>query len=214
MLNSYTKREQSLLAVILFAVGLAVLFYMYVFTPKAETITEQQSHVEALASANSKAASELKAGNLRQLKEDATRYAENLAVMRQLVPTVNEVPGLLEQVSNAARRVGLDIANVQPQPMAANGENYDAYRYRLVVKGGYNKITEFLTNVGSLPRIVTPTVLKMKMADGSANVAAVSGMRRLMPASEAPIQTEFDIETYVARGAEPVSSSRRGGTTP
>lgn len=213
MLNSYTKREQSLLAVILFAVGLTVLFYMYVFTPKAETITEQQSHVDALASANSKAASELKAGNLRQLKEDATRYAENLAVMRQLVPTVNEVPGLLEQVSNAARRVGLDIANVQPQPMAANGENYDAYRYRLVVKGGYNKITEFLTNVGSLPRIVTPTVLKMKLADGYA-AAAVTGARRLMPAAEAPIQTEFDIETYVARGAEPVSSSRRGGTTP
>jgi hypothetical protein len=36
----------------------------------------------------------------------------------------------------------------------------------------------------------------------------------MMPAAEAPIQTEFDIETYVARGAEPVSSSRRGGTTP
>jgi Tfp pilus assembly protein PilO len=214
MLNSYTKREQSLLAVILCAVGLAVLFYMYVFTPKAETITELQSHVEALALVNSKAASELKAGNLRQLKEDASRYAENLAVMRQLVPTVNEVPGLLEQVSNAARRVGLDIANVQPQPMAARGENYDAFRYRLVVKGGYNKITEFLTNVGSLPRIVTPTVLSMKLADGNANVAAVSGTRRLMPAFEAPIQTEFDIETYVARGAEPVSSSRRGGTTP
>lgn len=214
MLNSFTKREQSLLAVMLFAVGLAVLFYMYVFTPKSETITEQQSHVDALASANSKAASELKAGNLRQLKEDATKYAENLAVMRQLVPTVNEVPGLLEQVSNAARRVGLDIASVQPQPVSSNGENYDAHRYRLVVKGGYNNMTEFLTNVGSLPRIVTPTVLKMKLADGSAAAAAPTGNRRRMPAAEAPIQTEFDIETYVARGGEPVSTSRRGGTTP
>ncbi len=105
MLNSYTKREQSLLAVILFAVGLCVLFYMYVFTPKSETIAEQSAHVDALAASNAKAATELKAGNLRQLKEDAARYSENLAVMRQLVPTVNEVPGLLEQVSNAARRV-------------------------------------------------------------------------------------------------------------
>ena len=217
MLNSYTKREQSLLAVILFAVGLCVLFYMYVFTPKLETIAEQSAHVDALAAANAKAAVELKAGNLRQLKEDAARYSENLAVMRQLVPTVNEVPGLLEQVSNAARRVGLDIASVQPQPVASSGENYDAHRYRLIVKGGYNDMTEFLTNVGSLPRIVTPSVLKMKMADGSAAAAAAlvgSGTRRRMPASEAPIQTEFDIETYVARGGEPVTTSRRGGTTP
>jgi type IV pilus assembly protein PilO len=212
MLNSFTKREQSLLAVIIFAVGLSVLFYMYVFTPKSETIVEQQSHVDALTTANQKAASELKAGNLRQLKEDAARYAENLAVMRQLVPTVNEVPGLLEQVSNSARRVGLDIASVTPQPVASGGENYDAHRYRLIVKGGYNDMTEFLTNVGSLPRIVTPMVLKMKMADGVQ--APQLGNRRRMPASEAPIQTEFDIETYVARGGEPVSTSRRGGTTP
>lgn len=216
MLNSFTKREQSLLAVILFAVGLSVLFYMYVFTPKSETIVEQGAHVDALTSANQKAANELKAGNLRQLKEDAARYSENLAVMRQLVPTVNEVPGLLEQVSNSARRVGLDIASVTPQPVASGGENYDAHRYRLIVKGGYNNMTEFLTNVGSLPRIVTPMVLKMKMADGAANAPqyGTGPNRRRMPASEAPIQTEFDIETYVARGGEPVSTSRRGGTTP
>ncbi len=216
MLNSFTKREQSLLAVIIFALGLSVLFYMYVFTPKAETITEQGSHVEVLTVANQKAANELKAGNLRQLKEDAAKYAENLAVMRQLVPTVNEVPGLLEQVSNSARRVGLDIASVTPQPVASGGENYDAHRYRLIVKGGYNNMTEFLTNVGSLPRIVNPMVLKMKMADGANNTPqfGTGPMRRRMPASEAPIQTEFDIETYVARGGEPVSTSRRGGTTP
>ena len=214
MLNSFTKREQSLLAVILFAVGLSVLFYMYVFTPKAETITEQGAHVDALAGANQKAANELKAGNLHQLKEDAARYAENLAVMRQLVPTVNEVPGLLEQVSNSARRVGLDIASVTPQPVASGGEGYDAHRYRLIVKGGFNNMTEFLTNVGSLPRIVTPMVLKMKMADGPQAPQVGAGTRRRMPASEAPIATEFDIETYVARGGEPTSTSRRGGTTP
>jgi type IV pilus assembly protein PilO len=214
MLNSLSKREQSLVAVILFAVGLSVLFYMYVFTPKNETIAEQTAHVEALAAANQKAANELKAGNLRQLKEDATRYSENLAVMRQLVPTVNEVPGLLEQVSNSARRVGLDIAGVTPQPVSSGGEGYDAHRYRLLVKGGYNNMSEFLTNVGSLPRIVNPTNLKMKLADGAAAAAAQPTNRRRMPASEALIMTEFDIETYVARGGEPTSTSRRGGTTP
>jgi hypothetical protein len=75
-------------------------------------------------------------------------------------------------------------------------------------------MTEFLTNVGSLPRIVTPMVLKMKMADGPQAPQVGAGTRRRMPAAEAPIATEFDIETYVARGGEPTSTSRRGGTTP
>ena len=209
MLNSFTKREQTLLAVILFAVALSVVFFLYVFTPKAEAIVEQATHVDGLTTANQSAATELKAGNLRQLKEDAGRYAENLAVMRRLVPTVNEVPGLLEQVSNSARRVGLDIASVTPQPVTASSA-YDAHRYRLVVKGGYNSIAEFLTNVGSLPRIVTPMILKMK-ADGP---VALVGTRRRNPANQAAIVTEFDIETYVARGGEPVSASRKAGTTP
>jgi len=209
MLNSFTKREQTLLAVILFAVALSVVFFLYVFTPKSETLVEQATHVEALTAANQSAATELKAGNLRQLKEDAGKFAENLAVMRRLVPTVNEVSGLLEQVSNSARKVGLDIASVTPQPVSA-GATYDSHRYRLVVKGGYNSITEFLTNVGSLPRIVTPMVLKMKVEGG----AELTGTRRRTPATQATIQTEFDIETYVARGAEPVSASRKAGTTP
>ena len=124
------------------------------------------------------------------------------------------MPGLLEQVSNSARRVGLDIASVTPQPVTPGGDNYDAHRYRLIVKGGFNSMTEFLTNVGSLPRIVTPSVLKMKMADGITAPQLGPNSRRRMPAHEAPISTEFDIETYVARGGEPVTTSRRGGTTP
>jgi Tfp pilus assembly protein PilO len=117
-------------------------------------------------------------------------------------------------VSNSARRVGLDIASVTPQAVSSGGEGYDAHRYRLIVKGGFNSMTEFLTNVGSLPRIVTPMVLKMKMADGPLATSQGVGNRRRMPAAEAPISTEFDIETYVARGGEPTSTSRRGGTTP
>jgi type IV pilus assembly protein PilO len=213
MLKSLTKKEQGLLVAIIFSIGLGVLYYMYVFTPKDEQIATQRTHVESLSAANSKAASELKAGNLRQLKEDAQQYAENLEVMRQLVPTVNEVPGLLEQVSNSARTVGLDIAGVTPQPVSSGGEGYDAHRYRLVVKGGYNRIAEFIANVGSLPRIVTPTNLKMKLAD-NLNAAPVLKGRRGAPAAESVILTEFDIETYVARGIDSVTTSRRGGTAP
>jgi len=37
--------------------------------------------------------------------------------MRSLVPAGNEVPALLEQVSTAARRVGLEINYIEPEPV-------------------------------------------------------------------------------------------------
>ena len=66
---------------------------------------------------NQRAKAELAKGNVEQLRAEAAKLQENLEVMRQLVPTSNEVPALLEQVSTAARRVGLDLATVKPQPV-------------------------------------------------------------------------------------------------
>ena len=82
---------------------------------------------------------ELKNGALRARAEGSCTLRENLAVMRQLVPTTNEVPALLEQVSTAARRAGLDLPDVAPagpQP----GEQFDTYKYKVGVLGGYHEL--------------------------------------------------------------------------
>ena len=67
--------------------------------------------------------------------------------MRQLVPTANEVPALLEQVSTAARQTGLDISGVTPLGVIP-GDVFDTYRYRVGVTGSYHRISQFLNNVG------------------------------------------------------------------
>ena len=78
---------------------------------------ETQTHVDSLAVINQRAKSELAQGKTSELKAEAEQYSQDLEVMRQLVPTGNEVPMLLEQVSTAARRVGLDISDVTPLPL-------------------------------------------------------------------------------------------------
>ena len=112
--------------------------------------------------------------------------------MRQLVPTSNEVPALLEQVSTAARRVDLDINTVTPEPVL-QGEQFDTYRYKLTVIGGYHELAEFLTNVGSLTRIVAPVnielapLVRQRAGDGPAK------------AGQAMLTSKFEIQTYVAK---------------
>ena len=77
------------------------------------------------------------------LKAQAAENRATLTVMRRLVPTDNEVPALLEEVSTAARRAGLDVGGVVPDAVIP-GDQFDTYRYKVTMIGGYHQFGEFL----------------------------------------------------------------------
>lgn len=214
MLSTLTKREQGLVALIVVALGLAGLYHTYVFSPRAEEIVATRQHVDGLASANARSARELRAGNLKRLKADAERYAEQLEVMKRLVPTANEVPGLLEQVSNAARRSGLDLSAVTPQPVTSGGDQYDSHKYRIAVKGSYHRIVGFFADVGALPRIMTTSAVRLSPSTRQLDAQPKTRLAGRAAPTEATLMTEFDLETYVVRTTVPTATTTRGGTTP
>jgi type IV pilus assembly protein PilO len=112
--------------------------------------------------------------------------------MRQLVPRSNEVPALLEDISTAARRVGLDLATVEPMPVL-QGEQFDTYRYKLGVIGGYHPVGQFLSNVGSLNRIIAPVTMEIRLRP------VVDKTKARLRKGESVIDTKFLVQTYVAR---------------
>ena len=187
-----TKREQGMAAVVVISIMLAVVYYMYIHAPKAEELALTTERVEALDAANTKAKAEVGRGSVDELRAKAAQYAANLQLMRQLVPTSNEVPALLEQVSTAARRVNLDIGTVVPQPVIA-GETFDTHRFKLSVVGDYHALGEFLGNVGSLTRIVAPVNMKLTPAQ---NPDAIKNRKKK---ERSVLVSEFDLQTYVAR---------------
>src|SRR5207244_11214412 len=87
---------------------------------------------------------------------------QSVMVLRRLVPRSNELHELLGDISTAARRVGLDLATVEPMPVLP-GEQFDPYRYKLAVIGGYHPVGQFLSNVGSLNRIIAPVTMQIKL---------------------------------------------------
>ena len=189
------QRDQAMVLIVVVAVALIGLYYMYVWSPKADVLTQLQVRVDSLDANNQRAKSELAKGNVEQLRTEAAALAKNLDVMRQLVPTSNEVPALLEQVSTAARRVGLDLASVQPEPVI-EGDQFDTYRYKVAVIGSYHALGEFLANVGSLTRIVAP--VNVTLAPHS-NPAAVE--QRSKKKNQSVLDSRFEIQTYVAKTA-------------
>jgi type IV pilus assembly protein PilO len=196
-------RDKYALVAIVLAIGLVYGYYTYLWEPKDTELSVSQAHVDSLVVVNQRAKSELAQGKTQELKAEAERFSDDLEVMRRLVPTGNEVPALLEQVSTAARRVGLDIADVTPLPLL-QGDQYDAYKYRLSMRGDYHQIGTLLTNIGSLQRIVAPINLTL------APVAVASGQGKR--ARVQPVEARFEIQTYVARNVVvPVTKMRGGG---
>jgi len=119
------QREQGLLILCVAAIVSIGAYWNFVYSKTAADIDGRQQHVASLVTMNQKAKMEVAKGNVNEIRRELAAYQQNLMLIRGLVPTGNEVPSLLEQISTAARRVGLDVATVDPQPVI-EGENYDA----------------------------------------------------------------------------------------
>jgi type IV pilus assembly protein PilO len=192
--DNMSKRDQGMVGVAFIAVALAAAYWYFIFNPRSVELDARAQHVEQLESKNRKAKAEMAKGTVAELQRQAIEYQRNLEVMRQLVPMGNEVPALLDQVSTSARRVGLEIASVQPQAVVP-GDQFDTHRYRIVIDGGYHKVGSFLANVGSLTRIIVPVGVKLTPAQAAD--------KKKKDLEEARLRAEFEIHTYVARVMPP-----------
>lgn len=188
------KRDRILGGVGAAALALGIAYGFLVWQPRRDELVEMQAHVDSLLVINQRAKSELAQGKTNELKIQADLLTADLKVMRLLVPTENEVPTLLDQVSTAARRVGLEIVDVQPLPTLV-GDQYEAFKYRLVVRGGsYHQIGDLLTNIGSLQRIVAPINVVLNPQ---------SDTRLVKRTKMQNLEARFEIQTYVAHAPPP-----------
>lgn len=188
------QRDQVKVLIGFAAAALAVAYYVYPYAARDKAIAADVEHVEQLQDANRVAAREFAGGSIDQLRVQTAENRSALTVMRRLVPTGNEVPALLEEVSTAARRAGLDVGGVVPETVIP-GEKYDTYRYTVTIIGGYHQFGAFLANVGSLARIVAPVNFSI--------IAGGSGRPAVKSADKNALASTITLQTYVERTAPP-----------
>jgi type IV pilus assembly protein PilO len=142
------------------------------------------------------------AGQQDAVDQQLALYRQQLELAEGLIPSVEELPELLDAISAEAQRAGVEMTLIQP--VSIRQEQYYTRRvYDMAVVGPYHGIGDFLTRVASLPRIVTPTNLNLvpHQPRGPAGRA---------PDASEPIRLEarFSIETYVIPST-PVASDAR-----
>jgi type IV pilus assembly protein PilO len=183
------KGKNAIAIVVMLLIG-AVAYWNYLWSPAQVIITGVAAHADTLDTLNANVKREVAKGNQAKLRADAIRYTNELVGLRRLVPTENEVPAMLESISNAARQVGLEVSEFSPDGTLP-GDDFDMVKYRFGVIGPYHKVAEFLTSIASSPRIISPINVQV-------NAGAATESRRPRP-GETFVNVKFGVITYVAK---------------
>jgi len=168
-------------------------FYLQVYTPRVEANRVLEDDLAKIQASNSRARGLTRGATSPE--EALELFRRQLAVVEGLIPSSEELPDLLDAISAEAQRAGVEISLIQP--VSATSERYYTRRvYDMAVLGQYHAIGEFLTRVASLPRVVTPTDLRLATPAPAAGAA--------VPAAGDPaprLEARFSIETYVIPSA-------------
>lgn len=187
-------KNKLLLGVILVG-GLGYLGYEHAYRPRAEEIAKMEERLEALELRNESARRLTDDQSRAEVERRLRRYRDQLGHVENLIPSSEELPDLLDAISEEAQRSGVELTLIQPVG-ATQEQHYTRRTYALAVTGSYHQIGEFLTHVGSLPRIVTPINLTVTVQDGETR------------SGEPKLEAKFAIETYVLPTLEvPVDTS-------
>lgn len=216
------QRSQVLLLIIVLC-GVGIYFgWTKVQSPKMTEISTTQHQIDSLSEVIRKAKADLASGSVESMRRAIERYRAGLGLMRRLVPEGNDVPTLLDQISNRAKVRGLTVGTFQPLSVEPGppltlayrdaGDTgkakkpgqpaFDIYRYHYEIYGHYDDIGEFLSDVASLARIMVPQSLVLKAATAQTQKFVGDTLGALLEA-------DFDLRTYVKR--VPVATATAGG---
>lgn len=194
-------RQQLMVLLIILAGGAAAGFWMLWRDPKVEQIATLRTEIDSLQARVDSARRDLREGTVEQLRQRIQRYEADVALMRRLVPTTNEVPQLIDDIASRAALRGVQIAEIAPLAAERAGL-FTAQQYRFIVFGRYDRVGEFLADVASLPRIMVPHGVSLTRAGGAA-------AQTYQDTTGSLLEARFQLRTFVK--AAPAGGESRAG---
>lgn len=95
-----------------------------------------------------------KSANLGALRRQKDEMEEQFGSLLRQLPSDTEVPGLIDDIDEMARSSGLEVEQLDPEPERA-AEFYVEKPIKIIVKGRFHDLGEFVSGVANLSRIVT-----------------------------------------------------------
>lgn len=163
-----------------------------------QEVEAMETRLESLEASNSQA--RMLAPQSRRLEERLQQLERHIARLEELVPRGEEVSRLLSTISERADQIGVNLARFNPGATDV-GPHYNRRTFQMTVLGEYHEIGRFLTEIGSLNRIITPINVSVTQAQGRQNRPG-----------EHTLEASFLIETYVLPDRTQAPANQGGNT--
>jgi type IV pilus assembly protein PilO len=151
--------QQKRLLIGIIPLVLAIVYYQFVHTKKAVEIADLETHYENLERTNATAKVLAEQGG-PELERRLAMYEAHMKRLEELIPKREQVPELLNDMGRRAQLSSVEVTLMRPEGEEAS-PYYSRQSYEFGVKGTYHNVGRFLSEVGSLPRIITPTEFRL-----------------------------------------------------
>ncbi len=135
-----------------FCVVVGLVYYLVGFQPRLRTLRTLEERYESLG--RELRENQVIAENLPRVKEEVRRLDEELARALEKLPNKEEIPSLLQTISDLGRDSGLEFLLFRPGK-AEPKDFYAELPLEMQVVGRFHDVAVFFDKVGRLPRIVT-----------------------------------------------------------
>lgn len=145
-------KEVKIVVAAFVAIVIGALSYYLLISPKLPILDQAEAKEQEL-----KLQFEAKyriAVNLEAYKEQLARIEKDFSSMLKSLPTSNETPGLLDDITYVGTTSGLNFKMLNWQQEIPK-EFYTELPIEMEVSGRYHNFGEFVSKIADLPRIVT-----------------------------------------------------------
>lgn len=187
-------------AVLLAFLSAAALYFVhtYSYAPRMESLVRHESRLLDLEDQGLEV-ERADPASREDLERQLAVAGQVVERLEALVPSRDQVPGLIEEVTAEGRRSGVELTMLRPESTEADPP-YERWTYQLAVRGSYHAIGSFLAAVGSLDHIVVTDDLLLA-AEGESPVPRGGG--------PVPVVASIRVHIRVARpsNTEPPASN-------
>jgi type IV pilus assembly protein PilO len=138
-------------------------FVYFSYLPKHKTVDKLNQNYDKLE--QQLATAKINAMQLEKFRNNMKKVEKDYRRVMKALPQKQEIPDLLESISEAGQVVGLEFLLFQPKAEIRK-DFYAEIPVSIQVAGNYHNVGLFFDRVSNLPRIVTIQAIKMTPLKG------------------------------------------------
>lgn len=197
-IGSWPRQAQMVFAAIVAIVIIGLWWYLFIGdkTDELENLERQEADLRAEFETK-----QGRAANLEPLKQQLAQMEQQLQQMLRQLPSKNEMPDLIVDISQTALATGITNELFQPGPEEPK-EFYAEKPIALRMVGSYHQFGGFVSGVASLPRVVIMTMHDIQLKPrGETKDAVIT--------ANSPLELSGTVKTYRYLDEEEVAAQQQ-----